>query len=50
MGTAAAAEAEKHQIGLFSGTSTAINEYKAEKRKASLKAAVDLVDDLKKED
>ena len=50
IGTAAAKEAEHHQIGLFSGRSTAMNEYAAEKKKSSLKAAVAEVDELKKED
>jgi len=50
LGTAAAKEAEKHQLSFFDGTSTAMNEYKAEKKKASLAAAVAEVNELKKED
>ena len=50
IGTAAAKEHDKHQLGLFDGNSTAMNEYKAEKKKASLKAAVAEVDELKKSD
>uniref|UniRef100_A0A7S3FVZ5 Uncharacterized protein n=1 Tax=Strombidium rassoulzadegani TaxID=1082188 RepID=A0A7S3FVZ5_9SPIT len=40
MGTAAAAEADKYKIGLLSGTSTAMMEHEANKRKESLKTAV----------
>jgi len=53
LGTAAAKEADRHKISLFSGKSTAMIEHAAEKRKSSLslKAAASLVDNLnKKED
>jgi len=46
MGTAAAAEADKHQLGLFSGTSSAMQDHLAEKRRSSLRAAAADVDSL----
>jgi len=49
MGTAAAAEADKHQLSLFGDSSTAIQEHLADKRRSSLKAAAQSVDDLNKE-
>ena len=51
MGNAAAAEADRHKIGLFSNTSTAMMEHQAEKRKesiASLATAAQEVDALNK--
>ena len=48
IGTAAAAEAKKYEIGIFSGSSTAMQEYAKEKKANSLKAAAAAVDDLNK--
>ena len=39
MGTAAAKEAEHHQIGLFSGVSSAMTEHENELRKAAFAPA-----------
>ena len=51
LGNAAAAEADKHNIGLLSNSSTAMMEYAQQKRKDSLSAAAAEVDALnKKED
>lgn len=46
MGNAAAAEADKHKIGLFSNTSTAMMEHQANRRKESLASAAKEVDAL----
>jgi hypothetical protein len=36
MGTAMGKELDRHQIGIFSGTSSAMNEYEAEQRRQAL--------------
>jgi len=46
MGTAAAAEAEKHKLGLFSGESSAMQDHSSDKKRNSLKAAAASVDSL----
>ena len=46
LGQAAQQEADKHKIGLLSGQSTAMMEYQSEKRKSSLRGAVDEVNSL----
>lgn len=47
IGTASAAEHKKYEIGIFSGSSTAMNEH-AKAKKDSLKNAVAAVDELNK--
>jgi hypothetical protein len=46
LGTAAAKEHDKHNIGLFSGVSTAMSEARQEKRLSSLQEAAKAVDAL----
>lgn len=46
IGQASEADRSKHQIGIFSNTSTAIEEYASQKKKNSLKSAAKSVDDI----
>lgn len=41
LGTAAAAEADRHNIGFFSGVSTAMMEHQAQKRRESVTGSVE---------
>ena len=46
LGTAAAKEADKHKLGLFSGESSAMQDHQADKRRNSLRAAAKNVDNI----
>lgn len=48
MGDAERAQTDKHYIGLFSGTSTAMLEAAANKRKSAIKVAAAEIDELNK--
>jgi hypothetical protein len=49
-GEAEAKEYEKHTLGLFDGSSTAIRQAQSDKRKSKLAAATEIVEELKKEE
>jgi hypothetical protein len=48
IGTAEEAERDRHTIGIFNNTSTAMQQYASQRRKDSISAAAAAVDELNK--